>query len=155
MTAAAPGRLRPPGMSFTLGLIALGGAAGALTRYTNGLIWPHAAGEFPMGDFVSNLAGCLAMGLFLGVVSMLASAPGRLTPLIATGYLGGLTTFSSYAADAAGLVDAGQVPKALLYLSATVLFGWLLLRAGWELGRRGGSTFAVRTDFGANGMGER
>ena len=153
MTAAA-GKPPPPGLPFTLGLIALGGAAGALTRYANGLIWPHAADEFPMGDFVSNLAGCLAMGLFLGVVSMLASTPARLTPLIATGYLGGLTTFSSYAADAAGLVDAGQVPKALFYVVATVFFGWLLLRSGWELGRRGASPKVGRPEFGAQEMGD-
>lgn len=154
MTAAAPRSLQPPGMPLTLGLIALGGAAGALTRYTSVLIWPHAADEFPMGDFVSNLAGCLAMGLFLGVVSMLSSTPARLTPLVATGYLGGLTTFSSYAADAAGLVDVGQVPKALFYLVATVLFGWLLLRLGWELGRRGASPDAGRPKFGAKEMGD-
>lgn len=141
-------------MSFTLALIALGGAAGASTRYLNGLIWPHVADEFPMGDFVSNLAGCLAMGLFLGVVSMLSSTPARLTPLIATGFLGGLTTFSSYAADAAGLIDAGQVPKALSYLIATVLLGWLLLRIGWELGRRGVRSEAGRLDFGSRKMGD-
>lgn len=141
-------------MPFTLGLIALGGAAGASTRYLNGLIWPHAPDEFPMGDFVSNLAGCLAMGLFLGVVSMLTSTPARLTPLIATGYLGGLTTFSSYAADAAGLIDAGQVPKMFLYLTTTVLFGWLLLRFGWEMGRRGASPRAGRPEFGGKEMGD-
>jgi len=141
-------------MPFTLGLIAMGGAAGAITRYTNGLIWPHAPDEFPMGDFVSNLAGCLAMGLFLGVVSMLSSTPARLTPLIATGYLGGLTTFSSYAADAAGLVDAGQASKALFYMGATVFFGWLLLRLGWELGRRGAPADSGRPDFGAKEMGD-
>jgi CrcB protein len=141
-------------MTFTLGLIALGGAAGALTRYTNGRIWPHLPDEFPMGDFVANLAGCLGMGLFLGVVSMLSSTPARLAPLIATGYLGGLTTFSSYAADAAGLIDAGQVSKAVFYTGATVCFGWLLLRLGWELGRRGAPADAGRPEFGATEMGD-
>lgn len=145
--------VRPP-MPLLLGLVGAGGAAGALTRYSAGLIWPHELGVFPMGDFVANLTGCLAMGLFLGVVSMMQSTPERLTLLVATGYLGGLTTFSSYAQDGVLLVESGEFGKALLYLALTVLLGWFLLRGGWLLGRRGAAPRAGRPDFGPEEMGE-
>jgi CrcB protein len=137
-----------------LSLIAVGGAAGALTRYSAGLVWPHEPGAFATGDFVSNLAGCLAMGLFLGVVSMLASTPEALTLLIATGYLGGLTTFSSYAADTVTMVESGGFITAALYVATTVLFGWFLLRLGWLVGRRGAGASAGRPEFGPEEMGD-
>ena len=139
---------------MALAFIAVGGALGALTRYSATLLWPHQPDEFPMGDFVANLTGCLAMGVLLGVVSMLSQTPERLILLVGTGFLGGLTTFSSYASDAVHLVEAGVPIKSAVYLALTLIFGWLLLRLGWLAGRRGAPAQAGRPEFGPEEMGD-
>ena len=123
-------------MSTVLGLIAVGGAAGALTRYGILLLLPEQSGVWPLATFLANLAGCALMGVFLGFVAGRDRTPQRLAPLIATGFLGGLTTFSTYAADAVLLVDADALMLAAAYLAATVVFGWLLLRLSWEAAYR-------------------
>ncbi|MCH9816676.1 MAG: CrcB family protein [Actinomycetia bacterium] len=143
-----------PAFWQVLGLVALGGAAGASVRYGSNVALPHDPGQFPFADLAANLVGCLLMGLFLGVVTTLPRTPPRLTPLLATGFLGGLTTFSSYAADAAVLADAGATAKLFVYVLGTLLFGWLLLRAGWTFGRRGERPDEGRPEFGPAEMGD-
>lgn len=129
-----------PALPELIAWVALGGAIGALTRYSLTLVFPETPGQWPWATFLANMAGCLIMGLFLGFVTQLSSTPLRTSALVATGFLGGLTTFSSYAADAVTLVDAGEVMISLGYLAATVAGGWLVVRVGWEVGSRGRGT---------------
>lgn len=84
------------------------------------------------------------MGLFLGWVSRHDRVPQWLTLLVATGFLGGLTTFSSFAADGVVLAESRQVLMMGGYVAATVLFGWVLLRIGWLMSRRGDPLGFVR-----------
>ena len=149
----AAGRADPALWTAVL-LVALGGAVGATCRYGINVLLPHDPGQFPFADMTANLAGCLAMGLFLGFVTTLPRTPPRITPLVATGFLGGLTTFSSYAADAAVLADAGATAKLFVYVIGTLALGWLLLRLGWVFGRRGERPDEGRPDFGAAEMGD-
>jgi CrcB protein len=143
-----------PGMPLILGLVAIGGALGASCRYAANVALRHDPGQFPFGDFSANLVGCLLMGIFLGYITTLALTPARATPLVATGFLGGLTTFSSYAADAAILTDVGATANLFLYVAGTLILGWLLLRFGWSLGRCGEAPGAGQPDFDAQEMGD-
>lgn len=87
-----------------LAVIGTAGAAGALARYGVGRALPDPAVGFPWGTFAINLAGAFALGLVL--VLLLEHFPrARLArPLIATGFLGAFTTFSTYAVGADELV---------------------------------------------------
>lgn len=96
----------------TVGLVAAGGAAGALARY--GVA--GAAGATVAGTLLVNLSGCLLIGLLLALVDENSA----LRPLLGTGVLGGYTTFSGYALDVHTLVSDGRPVLAAAYLFGTV-----------------------------------
>ncbi|AJE81626.1 FluC/FEX family fluoride channel [Streptomyces coelicoflavus] len=102
-----------------LAVIAAGGALGALARFEASRLWPTPAGAFPWTTLLINAAGCLAIGIFLVAVTEFFTAHHLLRPFLATGVLGGFTTFSTYCVDIERLVNAGHAATALAYLTAT------------------------------------
>jgi fluoride exporter len=117
-------------------LVCLGGALGSGVRYLVAVALPRtaeavAAGAFPWATFTVNTVGCFLMQLLVGV----AAGPLRLSPevrlLLATGVLGGFTTYSSFNAELQAMVRGSAWASALVYLLATVLgcFGAGLLGA--------------------------
>lgn len=123
----------------TLALVAVGAAAGSLLRYLASLAAPYTPGVvvWPWATFAVNIVGCALMGVFLGRVSVAERVPPQATPLIATGFLGGLTTFSTFAMDIVLGSRAGAFWWAVAYTIVSVGLGWLAVRLGWNLaGRR-------------------
>jgi CrcB protein len=107
-------------MIATLGQVALGGAAGASLRYLMGVGMLRALGptQFPLGIITVNILGSFVMGA-------IAVAFGRyslthLSPLVATGFLGGFTTFSSFSLETALLVERGEMGMAAAYVLLSV-----------------------------------
>jgi fluoride exporter len=97
--------------------IALGGAAGAGIRWGVGAVMGPGAG-FPWATFAVNVAGCLLLGV------LLAEEWHRFRWLLhdggGVGFCGGLTTFSTFAVEAADLVDRGRPLLAAGYLGASL-----------------------------------
>lgn len=97
------------------------GIGGALRHGVN--VWSARAFglDFPHGTFIVNIVGSLAMGLIAGyfMIKNGASQPWRL--FLATGILGGFTTFSSFSLDIALLYERGEFAVLALYVSASVL----------------------------------
>ena len=99
-------------------LIILGGSAGAVCRYAVNLLAAKFWGsDFPWGTLIVNLSGCFLIGLVFG----LAERAEWVTPLFrlffVTGFLGALTTFSSFGIETANLVIAGHhLPAAANFL---------------------------------------
>ena len=120
-------------------LVALGAALGAVVRFGAEVAWPFRmdAPSWPWGTFTVNLVGCLLMGAFLGRVSVMERVPPYATPLITTGFLGGLTTFSTFALESVVAVEKGLVLMAAGYTIASVLLGILAVRVGWLIAARG------------------
>ncbi len=110
--------------------------ARALGRWGVSLGLPHAPGAWPWATVAVNLTGCLAIGLLLAV--LLARFPDHpwLRPFLATGVLGGFTTFSTFAVDGVQLVEAGRWPIAVAYVLVSVLGGLAAVVAGLTAGRR-------------------
>lgn len=104
-----------------LGVIAIGGAIGALLRYQIGRWWPTPTGHFPAATLTINLVGCLAIGILLAAIGGMRSPHSLVRPFIGTGMLGGFTTFSTYSVDLQTLLRQGQDCTALAYLSITAL----------------------------------
>ena len=106
-------------------MVFLGGGLGALARY--GVSQVVAS---PTSTLVVNVIGGFLIGLVLG-------GPGEdWSPLlrlaVTVGFLGGFTTFSTFTADAFGLAG-GSVPRAALYVAASVLFALAAFAVGERL----------------------
>jgi CrcB protein len=125
-----------PRLITVVGLVAVGGAAGALLRYGVNQFFLSRGEGWPLATFTVNIAGCLIMGLFLGRVDMLERIPPHVTPLMTTGFLGGLTTFSTFAAEL-NLIAASAPLPAAAYAVASVGLGVLAVRGGWWFAHRG------------------
>jgi CrcB protein len=119
-------------MQWTLLQVALGGAAGSVARFlvTAGTARAFGAG-FPAGTLAVNVAGSFAMG----VLFVLLTREGRLSPLLMTGVLGGFTTFSAFSLDAFTLWDRGAWTAAAAYVVLSVVLSLAGLVAGILLTR--------------------
>ncbi len=118
----APQRRRERGVHrWVLPVIALGGMAGASARHALELAWPSAQTGFPAATFLTNVAGCLLIGLLMVYVVEVGGAHPLVRPFLGVGLLGGFTTFSTYAVQTRTLL-AEQRPA----LAATYLFGTLV-----------------------------
>lgn len=117
-------------------LVAAGGALGALSRFWVGQWVVHALGQAaPWATLLVNLAGCGMAGVFLGWASLrddLASVHA----LVLVGFLGGLTTYSSFSLDALKLWLQGQERLAVLYVAGNLLGSLLMAVSGWWAIRR-------------------
>ena len=113
-------------------VVAIGGVVGALARAGIGWLVPHSdPASWPWATFITNLVGCALLGLVLAFVDgrherWLVTAPTRarlIRPLLATGVLGGFTTFSTFAVEIVRLIRADRVIEAGLYAALSVLLG--------------------------------
>ena len=124
------------GVSWTmLGVVSVGGALGALARYSLAVAWPHRAGAFPWATFVANVTGCLFIGALMVLISEVWAAHRLLRPFLGTGILGGYTTFSAYTVDVRQLLTAGAARTGLLYLVGTLAAALTATYAGTMLAR--------------------
>jgi fluoride exporter len=123
------------GMVPALLQVALGGAIGASLRYLAGLWVVRALGPtpFPVAILLVNVAGSFAMGLFIGAAAQRGLA--HLSPFVATGILGGFTTFSAFSLEAVALYERGDLTGAALYVLLSVGLSILALFAGLWIAR--------------------
>jgi len=114
--------------------IALGGAAGALLRYTTaGWGQRLSDGPFPVGTLTVNVAGCPAIG-FLGAVfagPWFVREEYRLA--VTVGLLGGLTTFSTYGFETFSMANDGQLRMALFNVLASNALGLCAVWFGYRI----------------------
>ena len=109
-------------------LVGGGAAVGALLRYLLGSLLNAAYPALPLGTWAANLLGGLLMGGFL-VYSAQMSLELRL--LVATGFLGGLTTFSTFSAESFSLLQQGRLLSFTLLVSAHVIGSILMTAVGF------------------------
>jgi CrcB protein len=112
--------------------VALGGAAGSVLRYWMGLALLGASRAVPANTLVINVAGAFVLGLILAVVPA-THTPTRL--LLATGFCGGFTTFSTFSAEVVALAERGQPTRAAGYAVGSVVLGVIAVLGGTLLGR--------------------
>ncbi len=89
---------------------------------------------FPYGTFTVNVVGSLIMGLIAGWFAFKGGATGHLRLFLATGIMGGFTTFSAFSLDALLLIERQQWSLAALYIGASVAGSILALMVGlWAM----------------------
>jgi CrcB protein len=102
--------------------VAAGGAIGASLRHLANVAVARIVGfGFPWGTLLINVAGCFAMGVFIEILARRFNASNELRLFVATGVLGGFTTFSAFGLDFAVLWERGALAPAFGYAFASVI----------------------------------
>lgn len=124
--------------TLTLLIIAVGGAVGAMSRYQV-TIWCHQwfGDNFPYATLLVNVIGCFSIGLLISALNhqILVSAYWR--PIISVGFLGGLTTFSTFSIDTLLLFNQGEWLKAALNVLLNLMLCMTAVAVGYQLVDRG------------------
>jgi len=121
-------------MLRSLLLVGAGGAAGSMARYAVGLLVGRLVSHpYPYATFIVNLAGCFIIGLLFGFTQRNPAFHTGWWLVLATGFCGGFTTFSSFALEGNNLLRAQHTGLMLLYTGLSILGGLALCYAGIRL----------------------
>jgi CrcB protein len=102
-------------------VVALGGAIGAASRHlVNIFILKFTVTSFPWGTFAVNVIGCFLMGIIVELLVLRGSTSQELRLFLATGVLGGFTTFSAFSLDTALLLEREEMLLTALYVFGSV-----------------------------------
>lgn len=101
--------------------ISLGAALGALARWGLGLGLNHVFPALPLGTLVANLVGGYLIGLAMAVFAQMQQLPPEWRLFVITGFLGGLTTFSTFSAEVVSALQQGRVGWAAATIGTHVL----------------------------------
>jgi CrcB protein len=99
------------GMLKNLSLVFVGAGAGGSLRYLISLLLNPLLAEIPLGTLAANVLGSGAAGALIGFLAERTALEPTLRPLLLAGFLGGLTTFSSFAVEVVQMLEA-QKPVA-------------------------------------------
>jgi fluoride exporter len=123
-------------------LVFIGGGLGALGRWGFGLAATRTLGSaWPWGTLGVNIIGGFAMGLIMGHLmktGAMTAANDNWRLFLATGILGGFTTFSAFSLETAKMIEAGHWQSAGLYSIASVVLSVAAVFAGMALSRLNG-----------------
>lgn len=112
-------------------LVCAGGAIGAGARYVVNVTSVHLLGAaFPWGTVIVNVVGSGLMGLIAGWLIWRGGLGEGARLFLATGVLGGFTTFSAFSLDTHYLIERGDFGLAALYVFGSIAAGLVALLAG-------------------------
>lgn len=117
--------------------VAAGALVGTGLRLGVDVLLPHGGGQFPVGTFLVNIVGSLALGFL--VARVWPTAPEWLRAGLGPGVLGSFTTFSALAVSAVELTASGDAGSAILYVAASLIGGIAAAATGIRLGSRPGA----------------
>ena len=121
---------------YTYLAIAFGGALGALSRYWLTVSIERFNGTgFPLGTFMVNLLGSFLIGLLYILFAEKLSVADQWRPVIIIGFLGAMTTFSTFSLDALLLFQQGHYNTALFYVLSSVMICIFAAYAGMQIAR--------------------
>jgi fluoride exporter len=116
--------------------ICIGASAGALLRWQLGL-WFNAGGLLPWGTLAANLMGGYLIGLLIAVFQAMPQLDPIWRLALITGFLGALTTFSSFSAEVVHMLQTDRFAAALstaaLHLLGSLALTWLGIKTGMML----------------------
>jgi len=120
-------------------LVMIGGGIGAGARHLVNLGVPRMVGVgFPWSTVVVNIVGSFAMGILVGLLARRSGDTTAVRLFLATGILGGFTTFSAFSLDFATLWQRGAAGTAFAYALLSVLGALAAIFAGLWLVRAAG-----------------
>ena len=114
--------------------VGIGGTAGALCRFAIAAACQSMLKtSFPIATLIANVAGCFLIGLLIGSDHEMRSR--HLRTFFGIGFLGALTTFSTFGAETVAAASGGQTATAVLNVVVNVSLGLVAVVAGMTVGR--------------------
>ena len=112
-------------------IVGIGSFFGGGTRYlTQTWLVRHFTFTFPWGTFAVNIIGSFIIGVIFGLSTRTSLISNQMKLLLATGFCGGFTTFSSFSLDTYGLLRDGQFMQAFGYVSISLILGFFAAYIG-------------------------
>lgn len=114
--------------------VAIGGILGSVSRYIISFFIQRHSGslQFPVGTLVVNVIGCLLLGYLIAKISSMSK---EYSLLLATGFCGSLTTFSTFSFENTQLLQNGNLFLVFTYISGSIILGLGAIFFGLYLGR--------------------
>jgi fluoride exporter len=121
---------------MSLVLIAIGGAAGAVSRYlVDSTISQAVASAFPWGTLAINLSGSFLLGLLFALATERGVLPAEIRGPVMIGFVGAYTTFSTWMLESWRLVEDGSLGLAAANLAGSLVLGVAAVFLGLTIGR--------------------
>lgn len=111
-------------------LVFIGGGFGSVLRFLIGKWLNSSENGIPYGTFATNIIGSLLIGIILGLAAKNESISESQTLLLATGFCGGFTTFSSFAYENHVFLKSGDFTSFAFYTIASFVIGFLAVFGG-------------------------
>jgi CrcB protein len=116
-------------------LIALGGSLGAVSRYGIDRVMIGFMGPTVLGTFAVNITGSFLLGLFLTLSDERFGWSSELRVLVAVGFLGSFTTFSTLTVASLQLAGSGEWQRATINVAGSIAVGLIAAFLGIAAGR--------------------
>ena len=104
-------------------LVGLGGAIGAMARYSIALLPLKEPYAFPLKTFIVNIIGCFAIGCIIALSIRTQNLSPKTILFLQTGICGGFTTYSTFALEATNLFKTGNYGIAIAYIVLSLVIG--------------------------------
>ena len=121
-------------MIHTMIFVAIGGALGAMVRYGLGIYIATLPASVPsfVATLTVNVIGCAIMGMMASLLLFYPTMDTTIRPFIMIGFLGALTTFSSFALDSFHLLEKQQYTLLALYMTSSFVVSLLVFFASYH-----------------------
>ncbi|AUC77349.1 fluoride efflux transporter CrcB [Olleya sp. Bg11-27] len=117
-------------------LVFVGGGFGSVLRYIIGKALNNTENGIPYGTFAANILGSLLIGIILGLALKNDTLNNNQTLLLATGFCGGFTTFSTFAYENHVFLKTGDFTSFALYTITSFILGFLAVFFGMWLAKQ-------------------
>jgi len=120
-------------------IIAVGGAIGTISRFGLNKLFFDPSGANTLSTFIANSTGSFILGFLIAYISMKPEWPPEIKLFLSIGILASYTTFSTFTVSTIYMIENGELIKALINVSASILVGLIAAYLGIILGRSIGS----------------
>ena len=117
--------------------VGIGSFAGGVLRYIISYLMKNVSSyqTFPWATLIANLVGCFLIGIIFAIFSKYSNTNNPLYLLLATGFCGGFTTFSTFANESLQMIQSGNILGFVSYTLTSIILGIILVWLGYIIAK--------------------